>query len=148
MSDVGSPVYFVVERTIAGEQPAIYRDHLPDRLTGKNAKRDGLVYAVRMDTLPHGEKWMAMSLSELYEAFRKAQAGNIPLPQNIASPPSETKPAERKMGHRERFAQHPGSHLPAEPFPTVEELDRRAEARPLPAPSTDSDCVCMARVVA
>ena len=54
-------VYFVVEKVPTGEQAALYHDHLPPRLSGKNAARDGLVYAVRMDTLPNAATWLKMA---------------------------------------------------------------------------------------
>jgi hypothetical protein len=129
---MSEPIYFVVERTALGEQPALYYDQMPIRLTGKNAKRDGLIYAVRVDILPHAAQWLAMTLPELYAAFQKARAGKIALPQNIAPPPRATEAAKPLVGHRERFRKHPGSHLPAEPFPTIEDLDRRAPMRLVP----------------
>jgi hypothetical protein len=122
-------VFFVVERTAIGEQAALYYDIMPRRLTGKNAARDGLVYAVRVDILPHAQTWLSMSLAELYEAYCKARNGKIPLPQNIIQAAPDAEPAKRKLGHREMFSKRQGSDLPAEPFTTVEELDRRAAKR-------------------
>ena len=65
--------YFVVERGPLGEFPAIYHDELP--LTPANP----IVYAPRLDTLPHAERWMAMSLAELHHQYLvRVAGGNLP----------------------------------------------------------------------
>lgn len=96
-------VYFAVERTPTGERPALYHDHLPRRLSATTAQRDGLIYVVRMDTLPNGARWCAMSLADLYAAYLVARdGGRLPASNVVVAKPGGGA-AERKVGHRERF---------------------------------------------
>lgn len=69
-STIVEPLYFVVERTLtAREQPLLYHDHLPAHLRVKNAKRDGLIYALRLDTLDHPIIKPDMTPARLYELY-------------------------------------------------------------------------------
>lgn len=99
-------IFFVVERTARGEQPAIYRDRLSTRLTTYKPPKDGvgrpivlrdlngnvvdlnpMVYAVRLDRLPNGAELAAKPLPELYAIYRRLVAnGKLP-PPNLADPP-------------------------------------------------------------
>jgi hypothetical protein len=124
-------VFFVVEKAPipGGERASLYHEFLPPRLTGKNSNRDGLIYLVRVDTLPHAAKWLSMSVTELYEEYKIARDKNS-LPQSYKpEAKSESAPAIVKLGHRERLSNRPWGDLPAEPWPTVEELDARANRR-------------------
>jgi hypothetical protein len=117
------PVFFVVEKTPLGEQASLYRGDPPQIKIVKVR----IIYIVRVDTLPNANRWLKMSLNELYSAYCKVRdKKNLP-PQYI--PPAlvkDEKPAI-KFGHRESF--YRGSGLPPEPLPTIEDLDRMAKKR-------------------
>jgi hypothetical protein len=123
---MADPVYFVVERSPEGEQPVIYYDRLPQRLSGKNATRDGLIYAVRMDVLPNAAKWMSMSLAELYRFYCEARDNKTLPPRYVEPMKASSEPAKRLEGQRRQSFERPWADLPAEPFPTVAELYLRA----------------------
>jgi hypothetical protein len=111
---MGQPVFFVVERTPTGEQPALYYDELPSRHRSERAAAEGLIYAVRVDILPHADQWLSMTLADLYAAYCKARDGNIVLPQNTIEAAKTTERAKPLLGHREKFRQH--ARPDAEPF--------------------------------
>ena len=116
---MGEPVYFFVERHPRGEQPAICYGQMPRR---------GVVYGVRVDTLPNAATWLKMSLAELYAAYLKARDGKT-LPVDPKLDAAASAPAQRAFGERRTPSPRPWAHLPAEPFPTVEDLDQRAARR-------------------
>lgn len=100
------PVFFVVERTPAGETPAIYYDRMPAHLTsykplknslgkpivitdlkGKVIELNPIIYALRLDRLPNGHELVDQSLGELYSGYcRLRDKGSLP-PSNLADPP-------------------------------------------------------------
>jgi hypothetical protein len=69
-------VFFVVERHPLGEQAALFYKRLPTRYTGKNAARDGLVYALRLDTLPDAARWLGLPISRLHNTYRRLRDSN------------------------------------------------------------------------
>jgi hypothetical protein len=71
------PVFFVVEKTMLGEQAALYWDD-PPQIRGI---RPNIIYIVRLDQLPNANHWLTMPLTELYFFYRKALAGNTLPPQ-------------------------------------------------------------------
>jgi len=76
--------YFVIERTATGEQAALYYDDLPRRYLGQKAQWNGLIYKLRLDTLPDASGWLAMSLPQLYEVYEHLRRRNK-LPAAVAS---------------------------------------------------------------
>jgi hypothetical protein len=66
---MSEPVYFVVTRRAGFEEASLCYERLPTLLAGRRAKDHGLVYALRLDTLPDPEKWLAMSLGELWRTY-------------------------------------------------------------------------------
>jgi hypothetical protein len=92
------PVYFVVTRRNGIEEPALIYGRLPEALTGHRAAANGLVWAIRLDKLPHVERHLTASLAELYATFvRLRTAGTLPAP-NLAEPARKTPPARRLLG--------------------------------------------------
>lgn len=67
------PVWFVVERRMGGESPAIIYDRLPQRLTRKITpfEASSLVYAIRLDTLPDAEDWISRSPAALHLRYKE-----------------------------------------------------------------------------
>src|SRR5579859_2206897 len=103
---------------------------MPPRLSGKNAKRDGLIYAVRVDILPNAKRWLAMSLNDLYRAYCIARdKGGLPAANIAVASTASSTPAQRRLGHREKRMNRPWAGMPTEPWPTVDDLDRRANRR-------------------
>jgi len=73
------PIYFVVVNRMGRESCSLYHDWLPAWMTGKNAKELGLLYVLRLDTLPNADHWLAQSLTELTNTyFRLKKAGKLP----------------------------------------------------------------------
>lgn len=106
-------VVFVVERTPGGdEMAAVYRDHLPTRLTsykpkepiivaGKTLELNPIVYAVRLDKLPNGDELAAKPIDDLYRLYCwMRDDGKLP-PPNLAEPPKEK--AKQGVEHRDTF---------------------------------------------
>lgn len=116
--------HFVVERTPTGEQAVLYYDCLPPRLSDKNAQRNGLIYRVRVDTLPQAARWLKMSLAELYQAYCSARDGNT-LPKD---PIAVSVKEQTSLRFGERHARRPSINLP-DTCPTVDEINQRAENR-------------------
>jgi hypothetical protein len=59
------PVYFLVTRRHGEEKFSLCYERIPTAYSGHRARDNGLVYVLRLDTLPEGERWMARPLSEL-----------------------------------------------------------------------------------
>jgi hypothetical protein len=82
-----APLYFVVWRRAGAETPSLYHDHLPGWIHGKHAAARGLVYMLRLDTLPDAERWVAMGLDELWRHYcRLRDKGRLPVPGGAAAP--------------------------------------------------------------
>ena len=113
---VSDAVFFVVERRAGIEHPSIVYDQLPAKFTGQHAKRDGLVFVLRLDKLSDAEHWLKMTTAQLFATYKKFEAqGCLPTP-NIADPPKKAEPAQIVVGHRERFGIDGGKGIP-DPFP-------------------------------
>lgn len=82
---MAEPIFFVVERRAGGEFPAVIRDQLPERLTRKSEPKL-LVYAVRLDKLPDGDRLAELSTAMLYRFYQRHKAAGT-LPQNLTEPP-------------------------------------------------------------
>lgn len=129
-------VYFVIERTEHGQQPAIYYDRLSTRLSTYKAMKDGtgrpivmrdlkgnvidlnpLVYAVRLDRLPNGAELAAKPLPELYAMYRRLCAtGKLP-PPNLADPPRPKGEQGTLIGEAFEVRNPPWHDQPREHFP-------------------------------
>src|SRR5262249_29873521 len=91
--------YFVITRRAGHESPALYYDRLPDWMLSKRAAAEGLVYALRLDTMPDAAFWLALSLRALAVHYRAlASLRKLP-PQNLAPPATkQSEPRERNLG--------------------------------------------------
>jgi hypothetical protein len=89
LDQVSRRAYFVVERRMGREQPAIYWDELPHRPIRN------LDYIVRLDLLPNAEALMHASLAELFRIYRALkQRGKLPPRWEPPSPRKKEAAAE------------------------------------------------------
>ena len=103
----GRACYFTVERHMGKERPQLYWDELP------RAPIRNLVYVLRLDTLPNGERMTRAQLSALYAVFcRLREQGKLP-PR--WEPPPRPKAGGTTVRTGERF-EHPRRHLPDLPL--------------------------------
>ena len=122
-------IFFVVERRAGREEPAIYRDRLPERLTRKTkGEVSPIVYALRLDRLPDLDQWLAAPLKLLYRTYCALRdAGKLPL-SNLADPPREK--GEQGVLHG-AFWEPPKRtwvDRPADPFPQPGALALKPDA--------------------
>jgi hypothetical protein len=102
------PAYFVVVLDFFGrETPAIFWDEPPRAIRR-------MVYIVRLDQFPNGERLVKASLPQLFAVYRALKArGKLP-PRWQPPPRSTAGPAQRKAGHREYHARRFMPDLPYE----------------------------------
>jgi hypothetical protein len=124
-------IFFVVERRAGREEPAIYHDRLPERLTRKTkGEVSPIVYALRLDKLPDLDltKWLAVPLKLLYRNYCALRdAGKLP-PSNLADPPREKGEQGVKRGEYWTPPKRGWTDRPADPFPQPGELVLRPDA--------------------
>jgi hypothetical protein len=125
-----NPTWFLVRQHNGRESPALYFDFLPADLTRKlpRDERPVIIYGLRLDRLPEGERLAAMPLADLYALYQRLKARNKLPPQNFVDPPAKKDAARALIGHRERRKPRPGHNLPGEPFPAPDGLRPRPEA--------------------
>ncbi len=106
-------IFFVVERRASGgEEAAIYRDVLPKWLKGPK-----IVYALRLDKLPDGERWAKLPLAQVYAQYCWLRDhGKLP-PANLTPPPRKSDGATRLLGDRWKPPARAWPDRPADPFP-------------------------------
>ena len=76
---MSQPVYFLVVSWHGREHCSLVYDDLPRWVTGKRARDQGLLYVLRLDTLPAGERWGSASLSQLVARYKLLRAqGKLP----------------------------------------------------------------------
>ena len=86
---MSEPVFFVVYRRNGTESSCLCHDQLPADFRGKNAQANGLIYALRLDKLDDAERWLNMSLSELYQTYCWLRdRGRLPK-SNLYEPPKK-----------------------------------------------------------
>jgi hypothetical protein len=74
--------FFVVTRWLGREMPAIYWDELP------RAPIHNLVYVVRLDTFPNGDKLVDAPLADLYAVYTMLKRkGKLPPRWEPPKPP-------------------------------------------------------------
>jgi hypothetical protein len=119
-------VYFVVLRRAGVEASAIYYDNLPAWMTGKRAAEGGLVYALRLDTLPDADRWTTMSRADLERHYRTLKAaGKLP-GSNLVPPRKQAPPRLRIIG--DWWTPPPPTwdpRAPGQPFPVPGTIKRR-----------------------
>jgi hypothetical protein len=119
---IGRAVYFTVVTYNGREQAAKYWGELP-RSPIRN-----LVYVLRLDQLPGGDKMALAPLDQLYRTFcAMRERGNLPPRWQPPPKPPAEKPTAR-MGHRENIIRAANT-TPDDGFPTVAQLDARARER-------------------
>ena len=116
------PTWFVVTHGLHGETGSLYYDHLPD-VPKQNTPR---IYTLRLDTLPLGERWCAMSLDELMAAYRRLKDRGK-LPQTTRPPSAAAEKPHVKLGHRETMRARPGHDLPPEGWADPDAVKPKAE---------------------
>lgn len=109
-------VYYVVRRRAGMLSSMKCFGALPDWAQGKHAATRGLVYAVQLDALEDGDRWVGMTLSEL-DYMR--ELGSLPR-SNLSRPPASKGGSTRLLGD-----------WWSPPAPT---WDQKAPGEPHPAP--------------
>lgn len=110
------------------EEPALFHDYVPAILTASDTRKLGVVYVLRLDRLPDAERWLQLSLSELFAVYRRLKAaGRLPAP-NLGSPRATAEPAKRLLGYRERLVTRTWEQQPPDPFPEPGTIQLRPDA--------------------
>ena len=123
------PLFFVIISWQGREYPRLYSGALPEWVTGKHAKLDGLIYALRLDTLADELRWPGENLEQHVETYRRLQAaGQLPVP-NLVAPRKKSEGARRKLGEWwEPPAPSWDPKAPGEPYPHPDQVKAKPDA--------------------
>ena len=69
-------IWFVVLSRHGREEASLYHGFLPGWLTGKHAKKEGVVFIRKLDTLEHSEFWISQRCAVLYDHYKNGSLGN------------------------------------------------------------------------